>query len=218
MANLVEDLGSSYFSQSMSGAVFLYQGTPHLFGAMGRSTHAEAYQLEMLESPRTACWGPPRLVPSQVFESFSVFAAPKLGYRNYLDGNGTTVLVHLSSMRSTRRGFRAETTQVRTVAPVNARVGVPQGAGVVACAYDMSSFLTYQDALASIRSGALLGVAMSPDLALVADYSSPGGYMSILFRGQKVADVDEYGNIHRASKAFRTTKHYLNLVKKGEAL
>lgn len=218
MANLVEDLGNSYFSQSMTGAVFLYQGAPHMFGAMGRSAQGEAYPLELAESPRAACWGPPRLVPSQVFESFSVFAAPKLGYRNYLDGNGTTVLVHLSSMRSTRRGFRAETTQVRTIAPGNARVGVPQGAGVVACAYDMTSFLTYHDALTALRNGELLGAAMSPDLALVADYSHPGGCMAILFRGQKVADVDERDNIHRASKAFRTTKHYLNLVKKGEAL
>lgn len=218
MANLVEDLGVHYFNQSMSGAVFMYEGVPHLFGSMLRDVQSEVYPLESPESPRFACWGPPRVVPTQVFDSFSVFATPKLGYRNYLDGNGNNVLVHLSSTRSTRRGFRPDTTQARAVNASSTRAGLPHGAGIVSCAYDKSSFLSYQDALSALRTGELLGVAMSPDLALVADYSSPGGYMAVMFRGQKVADVDDYGNIHRASKAFRTTKHYLNLVKKGEAL
>lgn len=218
MANLVQDLGSGYFSQNMTGAVFLYKEQPHLFGAVWRNDESEVYPLESADSPRMACWGSPIRVPTSVFDSFTVFAAPKLGYRNYVDGAGVDVLVYLSSVRSTRRGFRAETTAVQVISPKNGRVGVPQQAGIIACAYDNTSFLSYHEALAALLEGSRLGVALSPDLALVTDYSSPNGCMSILFRGQKVADVDERGDISRATKAFRTTKHYLNLVKKGEAL
>mgnify|MGYP007086565821 CR=1 FL=1 len=218
MANLVQDLGSSYFDQSMSGSVFLRNGVPHLLSGMSRSGEFEVFPMESGEEPRSAYWGSPTRVSSELFESFSVFAAPPLGYRNYVDVLGSNVLVHLSRVRSTRRGFRTDTTAVQVISPKNGRVGTPQQAALIACAYDTSSFKPYHQALTELREGAMLGAALSADLALITDYSRPGGCMSILFRGQKVADVDEYGDISRASKAFRTTKHYLRLVKKGEAL
>lgn len=218
MANLVQDLGNNYFDQSMAGAVFLYNGVPHLLSGLRRDGECEVYPLEYVDEPRAAYWGPPTSVSPEVFESFSVFAAPLLGYRNYLDVVGNNVLVHLNSVRSTRRGFRPEMTAAQVISPKNGRVGTPQQAALIACAYDTSSFKPYHQALTELREGAMLGTALSADLALITDYSRPGGCMSILFRGQKVADVDEHGDISRASKAFRTTKHYLRLVKKGEAL
>lgn len=218
MANLADELGTNYFSQSMSGAVFLHEGVPCMFIQATGSGMCEVTDILDHENPRAAMWGRTRRVPLSLFESFSTFATPKLGYRNYLSANNINALLRLNSIRSTRRGFRHDTTQVRVITPAHTSVAIPHGASLVSCAFDMNSFLSYQEALNVVRTGEQMGTAMSPDLALVADYSTPGGYMSILFRGQKVADVTEYGDIQRASKSFRTTNHYLSLVKKGEAL
>lgn len=152
---------------------------------------------------------PEGTMPLNMLDTFSTFSWPKLGYRNFIDRNGSNTVHYFSSQRSTSRGLRAELLSTEAC-PVYHRLGYTNTeamlnglsqTNLVACTY-APVWVGYTAGMGMLRSGKWAAFAVNEDItiSLALDIQNFDGY-EILFRGDRVGTISGAGSITFGEKA-----------------
>ena len=196
MANLIDDLGSSYINESISGALLFAKGFPHQIQRI-RSNGIETIRYSgSMAKPITTS---EVMLPSKILDKgFEALAHPTLGYRTAADGK---ILFELRQRQSFRRGLQLAEIVVKfppVTQYIAERCGIDlkyyQRPDVKALACVEDCFLTLQEGLKRVASKETFTFALSPVLACMPS-SKPSNYLDLVFDGRVVGNVAEDGTV-----------------------
>jgi hypothetical protein len=141
------------------------------------------------------------IIPASKLKGFTTFSIPKLGYRN-LEHGDIKAVIQLSSVRSTKRGFRLDCVNVdylddfAMVYPHADPIWEYMGSEDKVRLIFEPNFLPLKIGLQELMEGRLSSFAMSSDIALSLDTDADADKpWAIYFKSIKVGAVAADGTI-----------------------
>lgn len=137
-------------------------------------------------------------------DSFSLFAWPKLGYRNHSCPTLGNIVSLVQAERSTARGLR-ENSLSSNLMPIFREVGTVSsytagrgpalsGMARVRAVYS-PVWYTFKEGMTRLREGDWIGFALNEDLAICLCYEYPHKGYEVHFRGKICGFISPEGNI-----------------------
>lgn len=207
---LHEQLSPQYINEWFNDSLFVVDGALHRLLSVDRSdTEKNKYIIRTHTfnlSAKTPKWAAGRL-PLECLKDFTTFKYPKLGYRQFQQGDIGNIVVQASSIRAAQRGLRFNTLRW---APLPAYMAV-LGHGLEpfedinearrAKEIFSPTFTPFSVGISQLLKNETLGFAVSEDLAVGVACVDDGseGY-NVYFRGRVVGTVDNSGKLTLTNK------------------
>lgn len=208
MSNLVQELGSGYVRDFFHNSLFVVGDRLHrLVDVTEETAVTQSIDLKSAELPSR--WTGGTSVPVAQLADFTAFRHPKLGYRQVSHDVIGNFVVHLSSHRSTQRGFRPELCKIMwlpifDVFPDYCSKWSETPHCQQAKEIFVPTFTPFAEGMQKLTSGEWLGFAMSEDIAIgMSVHNDEDRGFDIYFRGRVVGNVGKDGKANISSSILK---------------
>lgn len=219
MSRLIDQLGSQYLTEFCRGALIV-QGD-WLFNIRTVRDNRIMVHRVSLEEGQPDMWDGEHEVPTDLLDSFSSLAWPKLGYRNLENNKVGNLVCYVTANRSVFRGLHSDQLSYENL-PIFGTMGdglvyAQPSAGVN---YKLKKvfrpkWITYKDGMSRIRAGDIAAFALNEDVAIsLSATEGPDRYCDIYFRQRVAGEISQSGEIVVANKIIKRS----NLKKLSEML
>lgn len=191
---LSRSLGRDYMDQFYKGAFFSQGKTLYMYkGHLDGNTIA----VSKLNNEGTR-WSSDS-VHTESIKDMSAFAWPKLGYREFMFGDGMNLkgVWLVVSSRSAMRGLQDRHVLMRAIPQIQVLGGYDSPKDWIGSYKYMKevffpTFTRFGDGMSQIREGKAMAVALSEDFAVsISTSQGPSTLYDVLFRGEIVGEVLE---------------------------
>jgi hypothetical protein len=189
--NLIKELGAEYVDQFYRNAMFEMDGKIVRYGR-----HADADSITCHAFSKDAVNPTWRVIalPADKITSMDVFGWPKLGYREFRDGDKRYVF-YVAMTRSAMRGMREELIEFRPVPMVRLLNKVNDVRAWVAGAAQAQAifapkFTDFTEGMALLRAGVCCSFALSEDLAVcISTNQHAARQFDVLYKENVIGEV-----------------------------